>query len=112
MSTAKKIATNQASIYLPEDTHKKLKIAAVERGKPFNSVVCEALASWWEEQPEGKRGPLFPEESSTTPGALSAAKALLEKPAPVVGAKAASTKRAAPKKATRNAKPKGTKASA
>ena len=49
-------------LYLPASVVKRLKIAAIERDKPLNSMVLEALAAWWATQPEGQVGPLFPGE--------------------------------------------------
>ena len=62
-------------LYLPASAVKRLKIAAIERDKPLNSMVLEALASWWATQPEGQVGPLFPGEvarSAPQPSPVSA----------------------------------------
>lgn len=58
-------AQGRLGLYLPPIVIKRLKLVGVERGKPVNTLVGEALALWWQTQPEGKVGPLFPAEASS-----------------------------------------------
>ena len=53
-----------AGFRLEEKAVRTLKATAAERGTTLSAIAQEALAQWWERQPERKtKGPLFTAES-------------------------------------------------
>ena len=88
----------QFSFRMTEDTLYALKKAALERRTTATELAKKVLSDWWASQPEGKSGPLFPEETSATtseqstpktaPKAAAAKKAATKKPAAKTKAKA------------------------
>ena len=62
----------QFSFRIPEDSFYALKKAAIERRTSPTELAKKVLSEWWQTQPEGKAGPLFPEEVESSPKANTA----------------------------------------
>lgn len=60
------MAKEAVGIRLEVKAIRSLKIVAAERDVPLSALVEEAIAQWWEKQPEAKtKGALFPKEVSS-----------------------------------------------
>lgn len=86
----------QFSFRITEDSLYALKKAAIERRTTPTELAKKVLADWWKTQPEGKLGPLFPEE--TTEEATPVATKEAPKKTAAKEADAATTFKKAPKK--------------
>jgi hypothetical protein len=63
----------QFSFRMSEDSLYALKKAAVERRTTPTELAKKVLADWWQGQPEGKAGPLFPGGASPVVASSSSA---------------------------------------
>lgn len=44
----------QMPVYLPDDVHKALRIAAVEEGRPATDIIRELVREWLAKRKKGK----------------------------------------------------------
>jgi len=54
--------TQNVVVPLPKVLHRQLRFLSVERGRPMNALIVEAVRSWWERQPEFGKYPVGAEE--------------------------------------------------
>lgn len=54
--------TQNVVIPLPKVLHRQLRFLSVDRGRPMNALIVEAVRSWWERQPEFTKYPVEGDE--------------------------------------------------
>lgn len=54
--------TQNVVIPLPRVLHRQLRFLSVERARPMNALIVEAVRSWWERQPEFGKYPMGADE--------------------------------------------------